>query len=331
MLKRLREVKTALTTMVISESWSFWRKIDQVASKRVKDTVLDDAWWERVDLLIQIMDPIISLLRFVDTNQPILREVYEGWDSMIESVRSLILQSECPKYETSPEALCGTLQNILVSRWDKNCTPLHCLAHSLNPKYYSYEWLNGGPSRKFPPHMDGYDLIRDRVAKKHYSWWINHGATSPPLQQLAMRLLSQVTSSSCCERNWSTYENLYSVKKSRLEQSRAETIVYVHTNLRLIYRQREEWLKRKTKMCDVFPGHMGLDNSVELALTNMDLNDPMLDLDRFDDGDIVEGSSSTPADAETTLDTGEEDAAEESSSDHDDENNNVDFDDEYED
>ena len=62
MLKRLREVKTALRAMVISEFWSFWRKTDQATSKRVKDTVLDDAWWERVDLTIKIMDPIIFFL-----------------------------------------------------------------------------------------------------------------------------------------------------------------------------------------------------------------------------------------------------------------------------
>eukprot|EP00253_Pinus_taeda_P002946 PITA_02946 len=186
MLKRLREVRTTLGAMVILEFWSFWRKTNQVASKRVKDTMLDNAWWERVDLLIQIMDPIIYLLRFADTDQPILGE-------------------------------------------DKNCTPLHCLAHSLNPKYYNHEWLNGGPSHRFPLLMDGeisqgrkdafrrvfqdrtlldevedafaefstgagrfvgYDLIRDRGAKKPYSWWENHGATSPPLQQLAIRLLS---------------------------------------------------------------------------------------------------------------------------------------------
>ena len=117
--------------------------------------MFDDAWWETVDLLIQIMDPIISFLRFANTNQPIHEEVYEGWDSMIESVRSNILQSECLEYETSSEAFFTTIQDILVSRWDKNCTPLHCLAHSLNPKYYSHDWLNGGPSRRFPPHMDG--------------------------------------------------------------------------------------------------------------------------------------------------------------------------------
>ena len=50
--------------------------------------MLDDGWLDTVDISIKIMDPIISLLRFVDTDQPILAEVYEGWDSMIESMRS---------------------------------------------------------------------------------------------------------------------------------------------------------------------------------------------------------------------------------------------------
>jgi hypothetical protein len=78
MLKKLREVKPALGSMVISDFWSFWRKTDQASLRKVKDTVLDDAWWERVDLTIKIMDPIISLLRFADTDKPILGELYEG-------------------------------------------------------------------------------------------------------------------------------------------------------------------------------------------------------------------------------------------------------------
>ena len=70
MLKRLREVKTALRSMVILGYWYFWRKTDQSASKKVKDTVLDVVWWERVDLTINIMDTLTSLLHFVDTYQP---------------------------------------------------------------------------------------------------------------------------------------------------------------------------------------------------------------------------------------------------------------------
>jgi hypothetical protein len=281
------------------------------------------------------MDPIISLLRFADTYKPILREVYEGWDSMIESMRTIILQNESLEYGTPAEIFFTTIQGILISKWNKNCTHLHCLAHSLNPKYYNSEWLSGGTSHRFSPHMDhelsegrkeafrrlyedrasfdeveagfidfstasgrfsNYDVLRDKGAKKLDAWWATRGAACPPLQELAMRILSQVTSSSCCERNWSTYGNLYNLKKSRLEQSRAESMVYVHTNLRLIYRQREEWVKGKTKMWDVFPDDMGLDDSVALALANMDLNDPVLELVTFEDEIILEGSSSTTVD-----------------------------------
>ena len=81
----------------------------------------------------------------------------------------------------------------------------------------------------------GYDVVRDKGVKKPYNWWATHGETCPLLQKLALRIISQVTSSSSCESTWSTYGNLYSLKKSRLEQSKEETIVYVHTNLHLIY------------------------------------------------------------------------------------------------
>ena len=103
--------------------------------------------------------------------------------------------------------------------------------------------------------------------------------------------------------------------------------MYFYTNLPLIYRQREDWLKGKTKMWDVFPDDMGLDNSVELALANLDLNALVLEPVTFDDG--VEASSSTLADAEMTE---EEDASEpkESSGEHDDrdEDSDADYDDE---
>ena len=67
-------------------------------------------------------------------------------------------------------------------------------------------------------------------------------------------------------------------------------------------------------MWDVFPDYMGLDNSVELALANLDLNAQVLEPVTFYDADTVEASSSTPVDAEMT----EEDVAEESSGEHDD-------------
>ena len=77
--------------------------------------MLDDGWWDTVDLSIKIMEPIISLLRFADTDQPILAEVYEGWDSMIESMRSIVMENECPEYGTSAKNLWTIIQDILIS------------------------------------------------------------------------------------------------------------------------------------------------------------------------------------------------------------------------
>jgi len=57
-------------------------------------------------------------------------------------------------------------------------------------------------------------------------------------------------------------------------------------------------LKGKIKTWDVFPDDMGMDNSVELAMANLDLNESVLEPVTFDDGDTIKGSSSTPANAE---------------------------------
>jgi hypothetical protein len=62
----------------------------------------------------------------------------------------------------------------------------------------------------------------------------------------------------------------------------------------------------KTKIWDVFPDDMGLENNVELALTNVYLNEPMLEPVTFDDGDPLEGPSSTSTDANLGLDIHEE-------------------------
>jgi len=63
-------------------------------------------------------------------------------------------------------------------------------------------------------------------------------------------------------------------------------------------------------MWDVFLDDMGLDNSVKLTLANLNLNELVLELVTFDDGDPLEGSSSTSTDAQMTLDIKEEEEEE---------------------
>ena len=64
-------------------------------------------------------------------------------------------------------------------------------------------------------------------------WWKNFGHSAPNVAKLAITLLSQTTSSSGCERNWSVFERIHTKKRNRLEHQRLNDLVFVHYNLRL--------------------------------------------------------------------------------------------------
>ncbi|KAK1375547.1 hypothetical protein POM88_031740 [Heracleum sosnowskyi] len=56
-------------------------------------------------------------------------------------------------------------------------------------------------------------------------WWSNYGAETPNLQMMAMKILSLTSSSSGCERNWSTFEGIHTKKRNRLDAVRMRWIV----------------------------------------------------------------------------------------------------------
>ena len=69
-----------------------------------------------------------------------------------------------------------------------------------------------------------------------------------------MKLLSQLASSSCCERNWSTYSFIHGVKRNALTPERVEDLVFVHINLRHLSRRTDAYKAGETRMRDVGGG-----------------------------------------------------------------------------
>ena len=89
--------------------------------------------WDKVDYILEFTAPIYDMLRVADTYKLCLHLVYEMWDSMIEKVKTEIYRHKgLEDDEYSP--FWGVVYEILIDRWTKNCTPLHCLAYFLNPK-----------------------------------------------------------------------------------------------------------------------------------------------------------------------------------------------------
>ncbi|KAF7831478.1 uncharacterized protein G2W53_013811 [Senna tora] len=216
------------------------------------------------------------------------------------------------KDENEESSFYDVVHGILIERWTKSSTPLHCLAHSLNPRYYSYDWLSKDP-RRVPPYQDSelsferikclkryfpnsedrrkvniefanfsdgregfkdIDSLNDRSAMDAKTWWLVHGVHAPILQKIALKLLGQPSSSSCCERNWGTYSFIHSVRRNKMKPKRAEDLVYVHTNLRLLSRKSPQYKTGESRTTrtwksvdiDIAPAGLRFPTSVNGAL-----------------------------------------------------------------
>ncbi|WVZ53037.1 hypothetical protein U9M48_004028, partial [Paspalum notatum var. saurae] len=166
MLKWFVDVKAALQHMVISDKWTIYKN-DAPTIQVVKEKILSDVWWDNVDFILRITIPIYEMIRIADTDTPCLHLIYEMWDSMIEKVKKEIYLWE-EKEVNEDSTLYSVIYDILIARWTKDNNPLHCMAHSLNPRYYTKKWLEEGIGR-IPPHKDKeVSQIRMQCFKKFF-------------------------------------------------------------------------------------------------------------------------------------------------------------------
>ncbi|XP_058766128.1 uncharacterized protein LOC131639665 [Vicia villosa] len=307
MLRRFKLLKRDLHNMVISEQWFSYKKYDVEKAKFVKETLLDDNWWDRVNYIISFTSPIYDVLRRTDTEASCLHLIYEMWDSMIEEVRKAIYKYE-RKAENEQSTFHEIVHSILISRWTKSSRPLHCLAHSLNPsedpnrvcphqdkelthergKCFKRLFPDADERRKvnvefvnFSDGREGFadiDSLNDMGLMDPKTWWLVHGVHAPILQKVALKLLTQLCSSSCSERNWSTYSFIHSLKRNKMAPQRAEDLVFVHSNLRLLSRNSPQYKQEETKMWDIAGDNFGsLDDCRILEVANLSLDEPELE------------------------------------------------------
>ena len=98
MARRFRKVYTALQKMVMDVKWRAYReeKNNVIANKarEVKRCVVDDFWWDQLDYILAITEPIVGMLREGDKGVVVLHLIYDMWDSMIEDVMKVIFTHE---------------------------------------------------------------------------------------------------------------------------------------------------------------------------------------------------------------------------------------------
>nr|XP_007161843.1 hypothetical protein PHAVU_001G102800g [Phaseolus vulgaris]ESW33837.1 hypothetical protein PHAVU_001G102800g [Phaseolus vulgaris] len=274
MLKRFRSLKKGLQEMIISDEWSFYKKDNVDSGQFVKETLLTNNWWMKVDYKLAFTAPIYDVLKIIDTNMASLHLVYGMWDSMIENVKKVIYQHEM-KIEAEYSSFFKVVEycsHEWLNEDSKRLAPRpdHEITQERKKgfmRYFDDADIRTHVNIQFANFSDGredfndVDSLRDRSKMDAKSWWIVHGNHAPTLQKITLKLLGQPCSSSSCERNWSTYSFIHSLKRNKMTPKRVEDLVFIHSNLRLLSRNSSKYKEEETKLWDIPGDDFSLDEN----------------------------------------------------------------------
>nr|XP_025653463.1 uncharacterized protein LOC112749428 [Arachis hypogaea] len=255
-LMSIFERKSELQQLVVDTHFTGHKLGRSANGRAVSAIILDNKFWDDCFTVCQIVSPLIKLLRLVDADdKPSLGIVYEGMLRLENGIKEMFKHRKSA-YQPYTE--------IINSRCDKHLKKnLHAAAYFLNPDCFFSENYRESPdvmralldlvtlhckvnNLDSVEAMKEIHIYRDRkesfdrpevvlAAKKLQpdEWWRLFGSSAPCLQKMAVRILSQASASSGCERNWSLFDQIHTARRNRLEHDRLSDIVYVTYNLRL--------------------------------------------------------------------------------------------------
>ena len=301
LLKRLSLYREALATTVVLRSWKDWvnsgDEQTKALGKEVAATIVSEDFWEELENILVITKPIYLMIKFAECEGVKMGEIYEKMDCMIGEIRDIMRNNKYshvnPRME---EILLSRWEKINIPM---HClgfalNPFYYDAHYLNAL------APGGESRRAPNQdrevvagvLKFFDKIGEDENEKAelrrqlatfqnklgifgtsaakvdasmmspISWWSTYGAETPELAEIAMKALSQPISSSSAERVWSTYSYIHNIKRNRLNTKRADKLVFIHSNIRLLSRFTSAYKEGPNRKWDVDPESTYFDDSI---------------------------------------------------------------------
>ncbi|KAJ0505182.1 putative HAT dimerization domain, ribonuclease H-like superfamily [Helianthus annuus] len=251
-LQSLYKQKGSLERMFISEKWrlSVWAK--EAKGKTAKKLVYTLPFWNNVVWTLKVTGPLVRALRLVkNEKKPGMGYIHKAMDTAKEAIRSAF----------DKENDCKVVYDIIDKRWDcQRHHPLHVAGYYFNPEFYCtnpdiekdsavMKGLTACVQKLVPSNAEqdlimtelikwvnqaghfGNDLaIRARGKIAPADWWKLYGKETPNLQKFAVKVLSLACSSSCCERNWGSFEHINSKKMNQLEHKKLQNLVFVKYN-----------------------------------------------------------------------------------------------------
>jgi hypothetical protein len=224
----------------------------------VKATVLKQNFWHRCQNYVHMVKDILKALRVFDGREAAMGK---AWLTMNNLKKHIFKLWNLPF--NLPARIATTLEENFTKRWDMMLTDLYYAGALLN--LYLKDVLeiqeNGDAKRalnrvvrklcailgvrfndamaeltKYEESRGPYSPveapdIREAHMEPH-QWWHRVGGNALP--KIVKCILSLTCSTSSCERIWSMYSFVHSKSRNRLGINKAEALVYIYTNSKLL-------------------------------------------------------------------------------------------------
>jgi hypothetical protein len=231
-------------------------------SKKVKEYVLNEHFWEQCTNFREVVAPVMWALRDFDGKDPCMGKILH----IFRNLEKHIVSFRDEPFRLDHD-MANSIEDAFYNRWTMVKTDLHYAGALLNPYlFHDKELANDSDSltaykrvlRKLCSPEMYPDVVQDFLAFRHkqgpfhdmldpkdqkclaHDWWAFEGACRKLIAPIARRILGQTVSSSSCEQNWNSYSFVHNKSRNRLQLKRAEDLVYVYTTSRLMAEDKDK-------------------------------------------------------------------------------------------
>ncbi|XP_055962310.1 uncharacterized protein LOC130015689 [Mercurialis annua] len=189
-------------------------------------------FWKKTKYILKVQEPLLKVPKLVDgDDKPTMEFIYEAMERA-----KLAIKQNCRSYDN--------YWRIIDKRWNFQLHhDLHAAGYFFNPQFqYGKHDISNDKEvfagtknviKRLEPTLDNQVKALNQVSKYSTEWWIQYGESALELQTIAIKVLSQTTSSSNCERNWSTFSLIHTKTRNILRYQKLHSLIFVHYNMRL--------------------------------------------------------------------------------------------------
>ncbi|XP_050895427.1 uncharacterized protein LOC127102053 [Lathyrus oleraceus] len=234
-LQAIVRQKEGLENMFNSEKFrkTKYGKEKKGTGYEARKIVMSRDFLSKANDILKVFEPIVKVLRLVDGDEkPTMGFIYEAIDRAKQAIQQnsrYFLNSQL-QYGIEhgkvvyKETFNGTTNVIM--KIERNMDDQIKALNQLTLFREKSETFGTPLAQKFWSKMDAAQ------------WWEYHGSCATELQRLAMKVVSQTTSATNCERNWSIFSYIYTKTRNKLKYKKLHKLVFTHYNMKLRMRDK---------------------------------------------------------------------------------------------